>query len=101
MEFPLPLKFKMSQLEMYDGSRDPMEHLATYKTLMNQQAVPNEIYVQGLPYHTEGTCSKMVQQLASRDNKLVLFHLSFPSSLFKEASSRPSGGSRRLTKRGS
>ena len=32
--------------------------------------------------------------------EVLLLHLSFPSSLFKEASSRPSGGSRRLTKGG-
>ena len=31
--FPLPAKFRMSQIEAYDGSKDPLNHLESFKTL--------------------------------------------------------------------
>ena len=33
--FPLPSKFRMSQVETYDGSKDPLDHLESFKTLMH------------------------------------------------------------------
>ena len=33
--FPLPQKFRMSQIESYDGVKDPLDHLETFKTLMH------------------------------------------------------------------
>jgi hypothetical protein len=35
MGFPLPPKFKMPQLEIFDGTKDPLDHLKTYKALMH------------------------------------------------------------------
>ena len=32
--FPLLAKFPMSQVEVYDGSKDPLDHLESFKTLM-------------------------------------------------------------------
>ena len=32
---PLPPKFKMSSLDSYDGTRDPFDHIATFKTTMH------------------------------------------------------------------
>ena len=32
---PLPQKFQMSQIESYDGVKDPLDHLETFKTLMH------------------------------------------------------------------
>ena len=40
---PLPLKFKMASLDSYDGARDPFDHIATFKTTMHLQGVPDEI----------------------------------------------------------
>ena len=34
LHFPLPAKFKMSQVEAFDGTRDPVDHLNTYKNQM-------------------------------------------------------------------
>ena len=34
---PLPQKFRMSQIESYDGVKDPLDHLKTFKTLMHLQ----------------------------------------------------------------
>ena len=33
--FPLPQKFRMPQIESYDGVKDPLNHLETFKTLMH------------------------------------------------------------------
>ena len=32
---PLPSKFKMPTLNSYDGTRDPCDHIATFKTTMH------------------------------------------------------------------
>ena len=40
---PLPPKFKMPSLDSYDGTRDPFDHIATFKTTMHLQGVPDEI----------------------------------------------------------
>ena len=33
--FPLPPKFRMPQIESYDGAKDPLDHLESFKTLMH------------------------------------------------------------------
>ena len=40
---PLPPKFKMPSLDSYDETRDPFDHIATFKTTMHFQGVPDEI----------------------------------------------------------
>lgn len=35
MARPLPDKFKPPQMEMFDGAKDPLEHLEVYKMHMN------------------------------------------------------------------
>ena len=32
---PLPQKFRMPQIKSYDGVKDPLDHLETFKTLMH------------------------------------------------------------------
>ena len=41
--FPLPQKFHMPQIESYDGVKDPLDHLETFKTLMHLLGVLDEI----------------------------------------------------------
>ena len=36
--FPLPQKFCMPQIESYEGVKDPLDHLETFKTLMHLHA---------------------------------------------------------------
>ena len=47
--FPLPLKFGMPQVEPYDGSKDPLNHLESFKTLMHLQGVADEIMCRAFP----------------------------------------------------
>ena len=35
MSLPLPSKFKMPTLDSYDGTRDPCDHITTFKMMMN------------------------------------------------------------------
>ena len=41
--FPLLMKFWMPQVEAYDGSRETLDHLESFKTLMHLQRVLDEI----------------------------------------------------------
>ena len=34
LHFPLPAKFKMPQIETFDRTKDPIDHLDTYKNQM-------------------------------------------------------------------
>ncbi|XP_075649959.1 uncharacterized protein LOC142620480 [Castanea sativa] len=52
--FPLPSKFRMLQVEAYDGSRDPLDHLETFKTLMHLQGVADEIMYRAFPTTLRG-----------------------------------------------
>ena len=47
--FLLPLKFCMPQVENYDKSKDPLDHLESFKTLMHLQGVPDEIRCKAFP----------------------------------------------------
>ena len=51
---PLPSKFKLPSLDSYDGSRDPFDHIATFKTTMHLQGVPDEIMCRAFPTTLKG-----------------------------------------------
>ena len=59
--FPLPPKFRMLQVENYDGNKDPLDHLECFKTLMHLQGGTERDHVQSLSHHTEGTHKDLVQ----------------------------------------
>ena len=46
---PLPLKFKMTSLDSYDGTRYPFDHIATFKTTIHLQGVLDEIMCRAFP----------------------------------------------------
>ena len=46
---PLPSKFKLPSLDSYDGTRDPFDHITTFKTTIHLQEVPNEIMCRAFP----------------------------------------------------
>ena len=51
---PLPQKFQMFQFESYDGVKDPLNHLETFKTLMHFQGVLDEIMCKAFPTTLKG-----------------------------------------------
>ena len=52
--FPLLHKFRMPQIDSYDGVKDLLDHLETFKTLMHLQGVANEIMCRAFPTMLKG-----------------------------------------------
>ena len=52
--FPLPSKFRMPQIDSYDGVKDPLDHLETFKTLMHLQGVADAIMCRAFPATLKG-----------------------------------------------
>ena len=40
--FPMPHKFRIPHIDSYDGVKDPLDHLETFKTLMHLQGIADE-----------------------------------------------------------
>ena len=51
---PLPPKFRMPQVESYDGIKDQLDHLETFKTMMHLQGVPDKIMCRAFPTTLRG-----------------------------------------------
>ena len=51
---PPPVKFRMPQIEAYDGSKDLLDHLESFKTLINLEGVPDEIICRSFPTTLKG-----------------------------------------------
>ena len=43
LECPLPPKFRLPQLEVYDGTKDLMDHIRAFKTILSLQQTPDEV----------------------------------------------------------
>ena len=52
--FPLPVKFRMLQIEAYNESKDPLDRLESFKTLMHLQGVANETMCRAFPTMLKG-----------------------------------------------
>ena len=52
--FPILLKFCMSQIKAYDGSKDPLDHRESFKTIIHLQGVGDEIMCRALPTTLKG-----------------------------------------------
>ena len=53
-DHPLPPKFILPSLNSYDGTRDPFDHIATFKTTIHLQGVPDEIMCRAFPTTLNG-----------------------------------------------
>ena len=49
LECPVPSKFRLPQLEPFDGLKDPQDHLNTFKTTLGLQQPPDEILCCSFP----------------------------------------------------
>ena len=52
--FPLLHKFRMPHIDSYDGVKDPLDHLQTFKTLMHLRGVADEIICRAFPMTLKG-----------------------------------------------
>ena len=51
---PLLSKFHLPQLESYDDSKDPLDHIESFKTLMLLQMTLNEVMCRAFPTTLKG-----------------------------------------------
>ena len=56
--FPLPQKFRMPQIESYDGVKDPLDHLETFWCISKDYRMRSCV---GLSYYVERTRQDLVQ----------------------------------------
>ena len=69
-ECPVPSKFHLPQLEPFDGLKDPLDHLNTFKTTLGLQQPPNEILCRSFPITLKGAAQEWFNKLltSSIDN---------------------------------
>ena len=60
---PLPSKFKMPSPDSYDRTCDPYDHIATFKTTMPLQGVPDEIMCRAFPMTLKGSARVWFRKL--------------------------------------
>ena len=49
LEYLLPPKFCLPQLEFYDGTKDPLDHIGAFKTILNLQQTSDEVICRSFP----------------------------------------------------
>ncbi|XP_050248883.1 uncharacterized protein LOC126696142 [Quercus robur] len=54
LECPLPPKFRLPQLEFYHSTKDPLDHIGTFKTILNLQQTPDEVICRSFPATLKG-----------------------------------------------
>ena len=57
-ECPVPFKFRLPQLEPFDGLKDPLDHLNTFKTTLGLQQPPEEILCRSFPTTLKGAAQE-------------------------------------------
>ena len=69
-ECPVPSKFCLPQLEPFDGLKDPLDHLNTFKTTLGLQQPPDKILCRSFPTTLKGAAREWFNKLptSSVDN---------------------------------
>ena len=69
-ECPVPSKFRLPQLEPFDGLKDPLDHLNTFKTTLGLQQPPNKILCHSFTTTLKGAAREWFNKLptSSIDN---------------------------------
>uniref|UniRef100_A0A2N9ERU6 Uncharacterized protein n=1 Tax=Fagus sylvatica TaxID=28930 RepID=A0A2N9ERU6_FAGSY len=62
-DYPLPTKFKVPQLENFDGLRDPLDYLDSFRTVIRLQGVSKEIMCRAFPTNLRGSARVWFNQL--------------------------------------
>ena len=63
LECPVPSKFRLPQLKPFDGLKDPLEYLNTFKMTLGLQQPPNEILCRSLPTTLKGVAREWFTKL--------------------------------------
>ena len=54
LHFPLPAKFRMPQIEAFDGAKDPVDHLNSYKNQMELHDYQDPVWCKGFAITLKG-----------------------------------------------
>ena len=54
LECPLPPKFGLPQLEFCDSTKDPLDHIGAFKSILNLQQTPDEVIYRSFPATLRG-----------------------------------------------
>ena len=54
LECPLPPKFRLPQLKVYDGTKDPLDHIEAFKTILSLQQTLDEVICKTFPTTLRG-----------------------------------------------
>ena len=65
LECLVPSKFRLPQLEPFDGLRDPQDHLNTFKTTLGLQQPLDEILCRSFPTTLKGAARKWFTKLST------------------------------------
>ena len=64
LDHALPPKFRLPQLESYDGLKDPLDHITTFKMTFSLQQTPDEIVCRSFPTTLKGATQVWFSKLA-------------------------------------
>ena len=65
LECPVLLKFRLPQLEPFDGLKEPLDHFNTFKTTLGLQQPPDEILCRSFPTTLKGTAREWFTKLST------------------------------------
>ena len=65
---PLPPKFRLLQLESYDYSKDPLDHIESFRTLILLQMTPDEVMCKAFLTTLKGAARVWFSKIPSRTN---------------------------------
>ena len=63
LECPVPSKFRLPQLESFNGLKDPQDHFNTFKTTLGLQQSPDEILCRSFPTTLKGAAREWFTKL--------------------------------------
>ena len=68
LHFPLPAKFRMPQIETFNGTKDPIDHLNTYKNIMELHGYQDPIRCRAFAITLKGPTLAWFNKLPSSSN---------------------------------
>ena len=72
LHFPLPAKFRMPQIETFDGTKDPIDHLNTYKNQMELHGYQDPIQCRAFAITLKGPTLAWFKRLPSSFIHLIV-----------------------------
>ena len=94
LHFPLPVKFRMPQIETFDGTKDPVDHLNTYKNQMELHGYQDPVGCRAFAITLKGTALAWLNRLPPLS---IYPSKSYPSHSSPTSSKLRRTGSRAIT----